>query len=197
MAPDRRFEGLALIPIGAPPAPLVALVAQRMSRLLPIPCRVLNDPPPIKLTILEGREQADADRLLTALESEASEPGQALCGLTMEDIGHPLFTHFFGRARRNGRAMVVSLARLSPSFYGLPADEDLLLRRATLEILHELGHLTGLLHCDDYRCIMQFAPTVERIDSRGAWFCERCVQQFGAQLPVGSRLGNNPNQHHF
>ncbi|MHC4849317.1 MAG: hypothetical protein ACYTEG_12800 [Planctomycetota bacterium] len=195
MGPDRRIERLALAPIGN--LPLIAQVAQRMSQLLPIPCRVLGDPPPIELMILEGREQADADRLLTALESEAHDPNQALCGLTMEDIGHPLFTHFFGRARRHGRAMVVSLARLSPSFYGLPADEELLLRRATREILHELGHLTGLLHCDDYRCIMQFAPTVERIDSRGAWFCERCAQQFGSQIPVADCLDNNPNQHHF
>jgi len=187
MTPERTIKRLAIGVIGPPPPPLMRDIAQQMSRVLPIPCTLLADPLPIEATRMHGRDQIDADRLLAAVEELETERGTAICGLTADDIGHPLFTHFFGRARRGGRAMIVSLARLTPAFYGLPADDDLLVRRACLEILHELGHLADLLHCEDYRCIMRFAPTVEAIDTRGDWFCENCVDRFRARLTAAHR----------
>ena len=50
-------------------------------------------------------------------------------GLTEQDLAIPIFTFVFGRARSGGWAAVVSLARLDPTFYGLPSDEDELIRR--------------------------------------------------------------------
>ena len=182
MEPERGIERLVLGMIGVPPPRLLRDIAQRMSRILPIPCTLLAEPLPVEVTLLHGRDQLDADRLLAAVERLETEPGTAICGVSVDDIGHPLFTHFFGRARRGGRAMVISLARLTPEFYGLPADDGVLVRRACLEILHELGHLADLLHCDDYRCIMRFAPTVEAIDTRGDWFCDPCLDQFRARI---------------
>jgi archaemetzincin len=95
-------------------------------------------------------------------------------------MGSPIFTHFFGRSRRGGHALVVSLARLTPAFYGLPADRALTLRRATFEIVHELGHVAGLGHCADPRCLMHFAPTVDGIDNRGTTFCGDCAAALSA-----------------
>lgn len=185
MVRERAIERIVIGPIGSPPR--IREIAREMSRILPIPCSVLADPLPVSVAILEGRNQLDADRLLSEVERLADEPRIALCGVAGQDLGHPLFTHFFGRARRDGRAMVISLARLSPAFYGLPEDDTLMVRRACLEIIHELGHLAGLLHCDRYRCIMHFAPTVEAIDTRGDWFCPDCVDAFRASLPAAHR----------
>jgi len=93
----------------------------------------------------------------------------------------PIFTHVFGGARNGGHTAVVSLARLKPEFYGLPPDPALTTRRAVAEVLHEVGHLAGLAHCDDYRCLMHFSPEVEMIDLRGTTFCRSCA----AELPPG------------
>ena len=68
----------------------------------------------------------------------------------------------------------MSLARADPSFYGLPADQDLRDERAVAEILHELGHLATLEHCPDRGCLMSFAGSIERVDARGAEFCGSC-----------------------
>jgi archaemetzincin len=76
---------------------------------------------------------------------------------------------------------VVSLARLRQGFYGLPHDETLTARRAVAEVLHEVGHLGGLAHCDRYDCVMHFCPDVETIDLRGASYCDDCA----AALPPG------------
>jgi archaemetzincin len=167
-----RPSGILVGTIGAPPSPFTARLVRRLSRELPLPCGLRGELP-VQTVMLEGRAQADADALLRGVEALA-EPPAVLVGLTETDIGHPIFTHFFGRARRDGFGIVVSLARLAPEFYGLPADETVLLRRATLEIVHEFGHCAGLLHCEDHGCIMRFAPTVEAIDNRGTWFCRSC-----------------------
>ena len=43
------------------------------------------------------------------------------------------------------------------------------------EVLHELGHLAGLEHCRDGGCLMSFAGSIERVDSRGSRFCASCA----------------------
>ena len=156
---------------------LAADIVAHVSRRLLVPCRL--DPAPWQNhpVRLGGREQVDADRLLASLESSA--PGTIQVGLTGLDIGLAIFTFVFGRAMRGGHAAVVSLARLAPERYGLAADADVLMRRAVTEILHELGHVAGLGHCDDFSCIMHFAPKVEAIDVRGTGFCAGCA----AMLP--------------
>ena len=105
----------------------------------------------------------------------------SLVGLTALDLGNPIFTFFFGRARLNGRSAIVSLARLDPRFYGLPEDPRLMVRRAVNEVLHELGHNAGLQHCNDQGCLMRVAATVEAIDIRGASYCLACSER----LPRG------------
>jgi len=152
-------------------------IVAHVSRCLVVPCRLDASPWDIRPVRLGGRDQVDADGLLASLASCA--PGVIQVGLTGLDIGLPIFTFVFGRAMRGGHAAVVSLARLRPEHYGLAADADVLLRRAVTEILHELGHVVGLGHCNDFNCIMHFAPKVESIDVRGGDFCTACA----ASLP--------------
>ena len=173
-----RIGSVRFLPVGTVPRDVLRDLVARLSARLGLPCRLGSRREPIPLPILAGRGQGDADRLLGEIESLAGAPGEILVGVTAADIGHPVFTHFFGRARRHGRGAVVSLARLCPTFYGLPADRGLLVRRAMLEVVHELGHIAGLRHCDDYGCIMRFAPTVEAIDVRGTGFCASCAAEW-------------------
>ncbi len=177
-APSRivavRFLASAEIPRG-----LARDVVMRASRRLAVPCGfdpVPWDNAPVRL---DGREQVDADALLLELEAGAV-PGTVRVGLTGLDLGIAIFTFVFGRARRGGSAAVVSLARLAPERYGLAPDRDLYLSRVVAEVIHELGHVAGLDHCEDYGCIMRFAPTVEMIDLRGKDLCATCA----AALPV-------------
>jgi archaemetzincin len=165
------------VPLGRLAPARAEAVAARLSRELAVACRVgtsgLAEAP-----LLPGREQADADVLLSSLESRP-ETDAVLLGVTAQDLAIPIFTFVFGRARSGGRAAVVSVARLDPAFYGLPPDEEELVARAAREALHELGHLAELPHCERPSCLMRFAGSVEKADLRGAAFCADCE----ARLP--------------
>jgi len=156
------------------PRALVEEVLSRTSMRLAVPCRLHVEAWDAHAARLAGRDQFDADPLLTSLDATGA-PGTIRIGLTAHDLGLALFTFVFGRAKKNGRAAIVSLARLDPGHYGLPADRELYASRAVAEVMHELGHVAGLAHCSDMECIMYFATNVETIDLRGTGFCSACA----------------------
>ncbi len=182
-------EAVDLQPIGAlAPGRLQALAA-RLSQHIRLPCHVLDPNEDLCLRRISGRDQFDAAVLLDGVESHATRPERLLVGVTAEDIAIPIFTYVFGLARRGGHACVVSLARTDPSFYGLPPDGSLQTRRVIAEILHELGHLAALDHCLDRGCLMSFAGSIEKVDTRGSSFCTDCTER----LPLWMR---GPEQLH-
>jgi archaemetzincin len=123
----------------------------------------------------------DADRgqynsrvLLAGLLREGRHTESRLLGVTAVDLFIPVLTFVFGEAQLQGRAAVVSMARLDTALYGLPPDPPRLFERLVKECVHELGHTYGLLHCPDGRCVMASSTYVEQIDLKDAQFCDRC-----------------------
>jgi archaemetzincin len=104
-------------------------------------------------------------------------PGDALklLAVTERDLFIPVLTFVFGHAQLGGRAGVVSLARLRQEFYGLAPNRAVFLERAQKEVLHECGHLFGLVHCPDGNCAMSLATAVRQIDLKRGAFCARCA----------------------
>jgi archaemetzincin len=172
---------LHVVTVGSFPTELARGVVARVSRRVRVPC--ILRPPPLddELPYLAHRDQVDADRLLILLEKAFTAESALQVALTLSDIGSPLFTFFFGRARLHGTTALVSLARLDPAYYGLPTNSEVALQRAVSEILHELGHNLGLQHCGDSACLMHLTGSVEAIDVRGTSYCPSCAEQ----LPRG------------
>lgn len=146
----------------------------RLSERVPASCSVRGVVPSGDLPRVGGRDQLDADLLLEWTEALPRGDDEQLVCLTGHDIGSRIIAYFFGRARLDGGAAVVSIARLDPIFYGLPRSDKLLVQRTVKEILHELGHGAGLHHCRDPECLMHFSADVESIDLRGADYCALC-----------------------
>lgn len=82
----------------------------------------------------------------------------------------------FGEAELGGHLAIISLARLSQSFYGFPEDKILFLERVKKEAVHELGHTFGLRHCPDPLCVMHFSNILMDTDRKRASFCSRCQE---------------------
>ncbi|MBI4557166.1 MAG: hypothetical protein HY706_06235 [Candidatus Hydrogenedentes bacterium] len=68
-----------------------------------------------------------------------------------------------------------------------PEDRGLLLLRAQVESVHELGHTIGLIHCPEYTCAMHASRAAEEIDLKGPGFCGECDKAVRA-AGLGTRL---------
>ncbi len=90
------------------------------------------------------------------------------------DLYIPVFTYVFGEAQLNGKHSIVSMCRLHEEFYTGRTDEELLFERTVKEILHELGHNFGLLHCSSWDCVMHASAEIEEVDIKGRVYCKDC-----------------------
>ncbi|MEI7811723.1 MAG: archaemetzincin family Zn-dependent metalloprotease [Ignavibacteria bacterium] len=91
------------------------------------------------------------------------------------DLFVPVFTYIFGEAQLNGKHSIVSVCRLHEEFYSGNTNYRLLLERTSKEVLHELGHNFGLIHCKNWDCVMHQSQGVEEIDIKGTSYCLQCM----------------------
>ena len=92
-----------------------------------------------------------------------------------QDLFIPMLTFIFGQAQLDGKAAIVSLARLHQEFHGLPPRRELMMDRFRKEVLHELGHTFGLTHCPDATCAMSLSINIENIDRKRDELCHDCT----------------------
>jgi archaemetzincin len=118
------------------------------------------------------RKQYFSSKLLASLKK--SEGEERVVGIADVDLYVPRLNFVFGEADVVSGTAIVSLCRLRSEYYGLTPDEALFLERATKEIVHELGHTFGLVHCPDSKCVMHFSNSLADTDLKEALFCNKC-----------------------
>ena len=123
------------------------------------------------------RKQYQSVEIMKMLAGMAPSDSCRILGVTEVDLAIPMLSFLFGQAQLNGPVALVSLCRLRQEFYGLPADEDALRSRLTKEVLHELGHTFGLVHCGSPKCAMSLATHIQRVDEKEERYCEECGRQ--------------------
>ena len=99
---------------------------------------------------------------------------QKILAVTDRDLYSPIFSSLFGEAQLGGGCALISLFRLYQEFYGLPPDKDLFLMRCRKEVIHEISHLFGLVHCEDINCIMFPSNNIIDTDVKSDSFCHNC-----------------------
>ncbi len=119
------------------------------------------------------RQQYSSSMILKRLKSESSD-GDLVLGVTSVDLFVPKLTFVFGEAEISGKVALISIARLQPGFYGLISNKQLLEERIRKEAIHELGHVLGLNHCHNNKCVMFFSNSVTDTDIKSDSYCESC-----------------------
>jgi archaemetzincin len=127
------------------------------------------------------RRQYNANRLLKEVDSQYATDTNKTIGLFNVDLFIPILTYIFGQAILNGRSGIASLYRFSNERYGMDSDDRFILERFKKEVIHELGHTFGLIHCHIPTCVMRSSTYVEDIDQKNASLCISCrgeINQF-------------------
>jgi archaemetzincin len=117
-----------------------------------------------------SRNQYAADRIIREISRTTKiEEEEKLFILIAEDIYVAGLNFVFGLADPQRGVCIVSTARLKTPNLALFRE------RVFKETAHEVGHLFLLQHCQDRKCIMSFANSLEDVDFRGMALCQRCV----------------------
>lgn len=118
-----------------------------------------------------SRGQYHSTRLLVHLEKHLQTVAVTrLLGIAAFDLYVPGMNFVFGEARCPGKVAVISTRRLKsssskPHSFG---------ERVLKEAVHEVGHMLGLAHCPDPKCVMHFSEHIGDTDRKDSDFCEVC-----------------------
>jgi archaemetzincin len=126
-----------------------------------------------------SRRQYNGNTLLKQVDSLSFPDSSKTLGLFNVDLFIPILTFIFGQAFLGGRTGIASLYRFSNERYGMIGDDRFLLDRFRKEVIHELGHTLGLIHCHTTTCVMRSSTYVEDIDQKDHHLCIRCRAVLG------------------
>ena len=157
-------------------------IAQKLMKTMNIPVKLLS---PIENPVYAfdpDRRQYYSTKILRYIVNNHNNAALRTIGIVNVDIFIPILTYVFGEAQLDGRAALVSAARLKQEYYGLGPDRELLVERLFKEVMHELGHTFGLTHCELGSCVMHLSNNVAGIDRKTANFCEEHREQLTKKL---------------
>ena len=179
------MNDLCLVAIGRIDGQALQWIESATSEWFPLPIRCLPSLPIPDGAYDAQRGQYQSVEFMKMLARSAPPDASRVLGITDVDLAIPMLSFLFGQAQFDGPVAVVSLCRLHQQFYGLPAQESLLRERTVKEVLHELGHTFGFVHCSDPTCAMSLATHIELVDAKAQRFCGRCglhlVQRFARE----------------
>jgi archaemetzincin len=165
------------------PEGLQVPVARNISGLIGVPAQVEDNPVRI-MGYVDVRKQIDAQAQLDHLAAFKHRHmiADPVLLVVDQDLFNPGHSFVFGLARESVGVAVVSTARLANEYYGLAENDGDLIDRATKEGAHEVGHLFGLVHCDNTECIMFRPDTLDELDGKKKMLCDACRERLEQKL---------------
>jgi archaemetzincin len=173
---------VVLVGVGGVDLAMLAEVARKASRALPLPSEWLVAPerlePPMEAYNWERMQfhAGGVNSYISRVYGDLLGDGVKVVGVVGGDGYVEGMNFVFGLAEPHRGVATVYTSRL---------EGKMLSERLVKEVLHELGHLLGLGHCSNPRCVMNFSVDLRGVDSKEARFCEACEAKLRKLLGSG------------
>lgn len=170
---------ILLMSVGKVPPEVFIWLEKELPPVFECTCRLGPALPHPDFAWNKQREQFRAEAILARVHA-----GSAMCVLAVVDLDVyvPDLNFAFGLAQSGTARAIIALPRLRQSFYSLPDNPDLFRERVVKEAIHELGHVFGLTHCEDSRCVMAFSNSLDDTDYKRQMFCKKCKRRLQTEL---------------
>jgi len=165
-----------VVPVGDVDRAIVEFLPIALSESLGVNCLARNANIELSDTYNHIRQQYESTRILSKLTKLDDDEKTKILGIADVDLFIPILTFVFGEAQLGKRVALMSVYRLRQSFYGLPENEPLFYERCEKEAIHEVGHTLGLVHCQDFECVMHYSNSIEQVDLKSNSFCGECAR---------------------
>lgn len=165
---------ITIAPINFSNPELIDKIISEIKKFLPYKIKLLPLQLDLSFAYSIERGQYYSTKIIQHLLPYSENLNGKFLALVEVDLFIPVFTYVFGEAQLNGKVSLVSLTRLHEEFYSGISDEKILIQRTIKEILHELGHNFGLIHCKDWDCVMHASMGIEEVDIKGIDYCAKC-----------------------
>ncbi|MEM3961440.1 MAG: archaemetzincin family Zn-dependent metalloprotease [Sulfolobales archaeon] len=142
---------------------------KRIFKIYSIETEVLRERPPPRFYSI-SRDQYRADLIIEWLKNFRRKHDEIIVGLIDGDGFVPGYNFIFGLADPIYRIATVYMRRL----YREAFTDPLFLSRLEKEVTHEIGHVLGLGHCSDEKCVMRFSNSLKEVDMKSSRFCSKC-----------------------
>jgi len=165
---------ILLIPVGADLPEVCGWLSEALPAIFGCVCRVGPALAWPAFAWNPRQRQYLAEPILAQVQKGTASAALAIADL---DLYVPGLNFVFGLADPGAARAIIALPRLRQGFYGLPEDEALFRERVLKEAVHELGHVYGLGHCPERRCVMAFSNSLRDTDDKSWRFCPRCQER--------------------
>ncbi len=116
------------------------------------------------------RKQYNAITILNHIAAKNRGKFDLKIGLVDVDIYTRGMNFIFGLADPSKKTALVSTYRLTG---------NKMVEHISKEVIHEIGHLLGLRHCSNPKCVMHFSNTLNDTENKDIIFCKECRREIG------------------
>lgn len=153
---------------------IFSFLATELGRIFKFPVRIKSTVPLDTRAYNQDRQQYFAPKILLALNQIKLTKDEIILGIVDVDLYIEGLNFIFGQANLVEGKAIISLTRLRQEYYGFKPNQKLFQRRVLTEAVHELGHIFGLSHCSNFKCVMFFSNSLKDTDIKGYKFCPIC-----------------------
>jgi archaemetzincin len=186
---------ISIVPLGNVGEDILRVVADSVQGVLRLPVDVRE---PIDLpeeAYMDSRDQYNAMKIIKHLAEEYGGSALKVLGVTTKDISNPILTYVFGEAYMDGRAAVMSSARLRTGASGDTVSREQFLDRIVKVAVHEIGHTFNLPHCHFGRCVMRASNSIQELDDKLNYLCDYCEAYLADALAKAFRESGKDESH--
>lgn len=173
------LQQITLVSCGYFEKDFLEVIADDVSREFLLPVKIKDGYLDLSEFHDPARRQYNGNSLLKEVDAKYASDTVKTIGLFSVDLFIPILTYIFGQAYLEGRSGIASLYRFSNERYGMKKNDEIMLERFKKEVIHELGHTFGLIHCHVPTCVMRSSTYVEDIDQKSASLCHQCREKLG------------------